>query len=82
LPNLWSYAKFFQKYGVMSSFAKHIELSLSFGKFMELCQVLPKIWNCAMFLPKLWKYVKFCKKYGVMSNFAKKIELCLSFAKK
>jgi hypothetical protein len=51
-------------------FAEHIELSLSFTKFMELCEVLPK----------LWKYVQFGQKYGVMSTFAKKIEFFLSFA--
>jgi hypothetical protein len=38
---------------------------------MELCQVLPKIWN----------YVKFCQKYRIISSFAKSIRLGLSFAK-
>jgi hypothetical protein len=31
--------KFRQKYGFMSNFAEHIELSLSFTKLVELCQV-------------------------------------------
>ncbi len=39
------YAKFREKYGVMSNFAEHIELSLSFTKFMELCQVFAKIYG-------------------------------------
>jgi hypothetical protein len=63
-PKIWNYVKFCQKYGVMSSFAKHIELSLSFAKFMELCQVLPKIWNCTIF----------CQNYGNMLSFAKNME--------
>jgi hypothetical protein len=33
---------------------------------MELCRVLPKIWN----------YMKFCKKYKIMFSFAKFMELC------
>jgi hypothetical protein len=32
LAKLWKYVKFCQKYGVMSSFAKKIELFLSFAK--------------------------------------------------
>ncbi len=55
----------------MGSFVKNIKLCLSFAKFMELYENLPKIWN----------YVKFCRKYGIMGSFAKNIELCLSFAK-
>jgi hypothetical protein len=38
----------------------------SFAQNIELCQILPKIWN----------YVKFCQKYGVLWNFAKNMELC------
>jgi len=46
---------FCQMYVIMWSFAKN----------MELCEVLPKIWN----------YVKFCRKYGVMPSFVKNMEL-------
>jgi len=35
LPKIWSYVEFYQKYGIMLSFAKN----------MEFCQVLPKICN-------------------------------------
>jgi hypothetical protein len=38
---------------------------------MELCRILPKIWN----------YMKFCKKYKIMFSFAKFMELCQVFAK-
>ncbi len=65
LPKLWKYVKFCQKYGVMSSFAKNIELCQILRRF-KVCQKygvvlsLPKIWNCTKFLPKLCKYVMFC----------------------
>jgi hypothetical protein len=38
----------------------------SVAKNMEVCEVLPKIWN----------YMKFCQKYKVMPSFAKNMELC------
>ncbi len=38
---------------------------LCFARNMELCQVLPKIWN----------YFKFCQKYEIILNFAKNMEL-------
>jgi len=60
-----------RKNGSIWSFAKNIKLCLSFSKFMELCQVLPNLWN----------YVKFSEKYGIMWSFAKNIKLCFSFAK-
>ncbi len=51
LPKIWNYLKFCQKYRIILSFVKNIELyqvlniglCLNFAKFMELCQVLPKI---------------------------------------
>jgi hypothetical protein len=57
LPKLKILIVFGQIYGVMSSFAKIIELCFSFVKIMEICKVLPKIWN----------YMKFCQKYKIMS---------------
>jgi hypothetical protein len=42
------FVKFCQKYGSLLSFAKNV----------EICQVLPKIWNCAKVLPKIWRFVK------------------------
>jgi hypothetical protein len=55
----------------MPSFAKNINLCVSFAKFMQLCQVLPNLGNYAKkmelceVLPKRWNYVKFCQKYGI-----------------
>jgi hypothetical protein len=57
LPNLWSYAKFCQKYRVYVLVLPNLWSYASFAKFMELYEILPKIWN----------YVKFCQKYRVMS---------------
>jgi hypothetical protein len=42
LPNLCNHVKFCQKYGIMGSFAKN----------MELWKVWPKIWNYMMFCQK------------------------------
>ncbi len=38
----------------------------SFAKNMEICEVLPKIWNYMKFCKKIWKYVKFCQEYKIM----------------
>jgi hypothetical protein len=71
LPKIWNYVKFCQKYRIISSFVKNIELFFNFVKNMKLCEVLPKIWN----------YVKFCQKYIIVSILAKNIEFFLNFAK-
>jgi hypothetical protein len=49
---------------------------LSFAKNIEICEILPEIWNYMKFcqkyknyvlvLPNLWSYAKFCQKYKVM----------------
>jgi hypothetical protein len=76
---------------IICGFAKNIKLCVSFAKFLEFCQVLPKIIKlCVSFtkflelcqvLPKIWNYEKFCQKYRIRSCFAKNIELCFSIAK-
>ncbi len=82
LTNLCSYVKFCQIYVVMWSFPKIKYFYLFITNFMELCQVLPKIWNCTKLLPKLWKYVKFCQKYGVVPRFCQKYGVVPSFFQK
>ncbi len=49
----------------------------SFAKNMELCQVLPKIWDYVKFCQKYGIIPNFYQKYGVMSSFVKNIELFL-----
>jgi hypothetical protein len=49
---------------------------------MELCQVLPKIWNSVKFCQKYRVVSRFCQIYEVMPSFAKIMKNMLSFAKK
>ncbi len=58
------YAKFREKYGVMSNFAEHIELSVSFTKFMELCQNYGNMLSFGknfVQLHKVWEHIFFSK---------------------
>jgi hypothetical protein len=66
LPKIWNYVKFCQKYGIMPSFAKHMELCFSFAKNMKLYEILPKLYSYASVLPNSWNYVKFCQKYEII----------------
>ncbi len=48
----------------MPNFAQILKVHISVAKFMELCQVLPKLWDCAFILPKLCGCVNILQNYG------------------
>jgi hypothetical protein len=51
----------------------------SFAKNMEICEVLPKIWDYMKFCQKYKVMCQFYQIYGIMPSFAKNIKLCFNF---
>jgi hypothetical protein len=66
---------FCQIYGIMLSFARIKYYFFYFGKFMELYQNLPKIWNYMKFCQKYKLMFEFCQIYGVMPSSSKNMGL-------
>jgi hypothetical protein len=60
----------------MPNFTQILEVHFSFAKFMELCQVLPKLWGCANILQNYEGVFNYTKLMELWFNFAKVMELC------